>query len=89
MENNISYKWKKIFASINHNKRQIILSPEEAQELIDDIETLITPIDVHLFLGAGFIVANKIASEKLPEKEAKKKYFKWVFKLFKDKNIKL
>ncbi len=35
---NIAYKWRKIFAATNHNKGKIVLSPEEAQELIDDIE---------------------------------------------------
>ena len=39
--NKVSYKWKKIFASINHNKGKILLTPSDAQELIDDIETLV------------------------------------------------
>ena len=37
---NIAYKWRKIFAAINHNKGRIELTPVEAQELIDDIERL-------------------------------------------------
>ena len=37
---NIAYKWRKIFAAINHNKGRIELTPVEAQELIDDIEKL-------------------------------------------------
>ena len=36
----VAYKWRKIFAAINHNKGQVLLSPVEAQELIDDIEGL-------------------------------------------------
>lgn len=37
-ENNVSYKWKRIFASKAFGGEPIILYPEEAQELIDDIE---------------------------------------------------
>jgi len=35
---NLAYKWKKLFASINHNKGSIILKPIVAQELIDNLE---------------------------------------------------
>ena len=37
-KSDVAYKWRKIFASTNHNYGKITLSPEEAQELIDDIE---------------------------------------------------
>lgn len=37
-ENNVSYKWKRIFASKASGGKKITLSPVEAQELIDDIE---------------------------------------------------
>ena len=37
-DNNLSYKWRKMFAAINHNLGRIELSPVEAQELIDDIQ---------------------------------------------------
>ena len=42
-ENNISYKWKRIFASKTYGSKKLILTPEETQKLIDDIETLIEP----------------------------------------------
>jgi O-acetyl-ADP-ribose deacetylase (regulator of RNase III) len=37
-DNKVSYKWRKMFAAINHNKGKIELTSAEAQELIDDIE---------------------------------------------------
>ena len=40
MENKVSYKWKKLFAAIRHQKGRIELTSAEAQELIDDIDTL-------------------------------------------------
>ena len=61
----IVYKWKKIFASINHNKGKIILSPEEAQELIDDIDST---SDLNL------IEINEIKSKKLVMEKLMKKY---------------
>jgi len=40
--NNIEYKWKKLFASMRFDTDTgiISLTPEEQQELIDDISTL-------------------------------------------------
>jgi len=36
--NKIAEKWSRLFASINHTKGKLILTPEDAQELIDDIQ---------------------------------------------------
>ena len=34
----LAYKWRKLFASINHNEGNITLKPIVAQELIDNLE---------------------------------------------------
>lgn len=39
-QNNVSYKWRKIFASKAYGGKKITLTAIEAQELIDDINKL-------------------------------------------------
>lgn len=55
----VSYKWKRLFAAFNNVRGEIKLTSEEAQELIDDIESIgrVTQMKItdDLLLKIGFV----------------------------------
>ncbi len=67
----VAYKWRKLFASRTYGGKKLELSPEAAQELIDDIENeyeSLSPDDctrVEIIDGGGRVYVNDSPNNKI------------------------
>lgn len=63
MENDFTYKWKRLFASKRYHKKDgvIKLTPEEQQELIDDASKLHQPTVISAVCEHNFVPSIKEA----------------------------